>query len=147
MKIGLAIQTVEAKLQGEIAKVVQSTRNDYQAAQAQEQSLIGALEQQKRDALELNRKGIDYGALQRDAASNRQIFDSLMQRTKETGIAGELKSSNIRVVDEAEVPRRPASPNKPVNLVLALFGGIAARPRVSPSSSSTWTAASRRPTS
>jgi capsular exopolysaccharide synthesis family protein len=125
VKVGLAIQTVEAKLQGEIAKVVQSTRNDYQAAQAQENSLVGALEQQKRDALELNRKGINYGALQRDATSNRQIFDGLMQRTKETGIAGEQTSSHIRVVDEAEVPRRPSSPNKPVDLALALFGGIA----------------------
>jgi succinoglycan biosynthesis transport protein ExoP len=125
VKIGLAIQTVEAKLQGEIAKVVQSTRNEYQAARAQEQSLVSALEQQKRDALELNRKGIGYGALQRDALSNRQIFDSLMQRTKETGISGELKSSNIRIVDAAEVPRAPASPNKAVDLALALFGGIA----------------------
>jgi succinoglycan biosynthesis transport protein ExoP len=90
VKIGLAIQTSEAKILGETAKVVQSIRNEYLSAQAQEQSLGGALEQQKRDALALNRKGIDYGALQRDATSNRQIFDSLMQRTKETDIAGEL---------------------------------------------------------
>ena len=43
--------------------------------------------------------------LERDAASNRQIFESLLQRTKETGISGELKTSNIRVVDAAEMPR------------------------------------------
>jgi len=35
-----------------------------------------------------------------------------MQRAKETGISGELKTSNIRVVDQAEVPRSPVSPNK-----------------------------------
>jgi succinoglycan biosynthesis transport protein ExoP len=123
VKIGLAIRTAEAKIQAEIFKVIQSTRNDYQAARAQEQSLVNALEQQKRDALALNRKGIDYGVLQRDATSNRQIFDSLMQRTKETGISGELKTSNIRVIDAAETPRSPASPNTPINLLLALFGG------------------------
>jgi polysaccharide biosynthesis transport protein len=123
LKISNAIQSAETKLQTEIAKVVQSVRNEYQAALIQEQSLAGALEQQKRDALALNRKGIDYGALQRDAATNRQIFESLLQRTKETGISGELKTSNIRVVDAAEVPRRPASPNIPTNLLLALFGG------------------------
>jgi succinoglycan biosynthesis transport protein ExoP len=117
------VKTAEAKIQAEITKVIQSTRNDYQAARAQEQSLVNALEEQKRDALALNRKGIDYGALQRDAASNRQIFDSLMQRTKETGISGELKTSNIRVIDAAETPRSPATPNAPINLFLALFGG------------------------
>ena len=123
VKIGLAIKTAEAKIQTEISKVIQSTRNEYQAAQTQEQSLVNALEQQKRDALALNRKGIDYGTLQRDAASNRQIFDSLMQRTKETGISSELKTSNIRVIDAAEIPRGPASPNIPINLMLGLFGG------------------------
>src|SRR6185295_14368521 len=88
-----------------------------------ERSLMRALDQQKQDALALNRKGIEYGALSRDAASNRQIFDSLMQRTKETGISGELKTSNIRIVDLAETPRSPASPNKMTNLILGMMGG------------------------
>jgi capsular exopolysaccharide synthesis family protein len=123
LKVSNAIQLAESKLQGEIAKVVQSVKNEYQAAVIQERTLTGALDQQKRDALALNRKGIDYGVLQRDAATNRQVFDSLLQRAKETGVSTELKTSNIRVVDAAEVPRRPASPNAPTNLLLALFGG------------------------
>jgi polysaccharide biosynthesis transport protein len=124
LKLSSAIQAAEAKLQAETAKVVQSLKNDYLASLSQEQSLMAALDAQKRDAQSLSRKGIDYGALQRDATSNRQIFDSLMQRTKETGIAGELKTSNIRVVDPAEEPRNPASPNKTFNLSLGLFGGL-----------------------
>jgi polysaccharide biosynthesis transport protein len=123
IKIAAAVQTVENKIQGEIGKVVQAMRNDFQAAQSQEQSLAAALEQQKNEALALSRKGIDYGALQRDAVTNRQIFEGLLQRTKETGISGELKSSNIRVVDAAEEPRKPVSPNTRTNLLLALLGG------------------------
>jgi GumC protein len=42
--------------------------------------------------------------LQRETESNRQVYEALLQRTKETGISGELKASNIRVVDSAEVP-------------------------------------------
>jgi succinoglycan biosynthesis transport protein ExoP len=123
VRLGLAIQTAESKMQGEIAKIVQSMRNDYQQALAQEESLANALQQQKGDALALNRTGIEYGVLSRDAASNRQIYESLMQRTKETGISGELKSSNIRIVDPAETPRGPVRPNRSNNLLLALFGG------------------------
>ena len=123
VRLSSAIRTSEIKIEGEIAKVVQAMRNDYQQSIAQEQSLTNALEQQKRDALALNRKGIEYGVLARDAASNRQIFESLMQRTKETGISGELRTSNIRVVDAAETPLGPTSPNKVNNLLLALFGG------------------------
>jgi polysaccharide biosynthesis transport protein len=123
VKIGLAIKTAENKIQGEIGKVVQAMRNDYEQSLAQEQSLTRALEQQKGDAQALNRKGIEYGVLARDAASNRQIFESLMQRTKETGISGELKTSNIRVIDAAETPRGPINANTLNNLLLAVFGG------------------------
>jgi len=123
VKLGLATQTAEAKLQGEIAKVVQAIRNEYLAAEAQEQSLTTALDQQKRDALELNRKGIEYGTLTRAAVSNRQIFAGLLQRMTETGISSEIKSSHIRIVDLAERPRAPSSPNHRNDMLLALLGG------------------------
>jgi capsular exopolysaccharide synthesis family protein len=123
IKVRTGLQTAEAKLQGEIGKVVQSVRNQYLAAQTQENSLIGALESQKREALAMNRKGIEYGVLQRELESTRQIYDSLLQRAKETGVSAELKTSNIRVVDAAEKPRGPASPRRNLNLMLALFGG------------------------
>lgn len=124
VKLGLAIQMAEARIQGEIGKIVQSMRNDYQQALAQEQSLTNALEQQKREAQDLNRKGIEYGVLARDAAANRQVFENLMQRTKETGISGELRTSNIRIVDAAETPRGPSSPNTRNDLLFGLFGGV-----------------------
>lgn len=126
IKLNSAIQNTEAKLQGELGKVVQSVRNEFLSAQSQEKSLASELEAQKAGALALNRKGIEYGVLRRDAESNKQMYEALMQRAKETGISGELKASNIRVVDEAEIPRRPVRPKKARNLVLGLFGGLIA---------------------
>lgn len=111
IKIRGTIETAEAKLKNELAKVVESVKNQYQAALSEEQSLQGALNSQKGEALSLNRKGIEYGVLLREVESNKQIYDSLMQRTKETGISSELRASNVRVVDPAEVPRSPISPN------------------------------------
>ncbi|HSL23055.1 MAG TPA: polysaccharide biosynthesis tyrosine autokinase, partial [Vicinamibacterales bacterium] len=123
IKVRSSLRSAELKLQAEIDKVVQSVRNQYLAAQAQENSLVGALEAQKREALSMNRKGIEYSVLMRDVESGRQLYDSLLQRAKETGVSAELKTSNIRVVDNAEKPRSPASPRRGLNLLLALFGG------------------------
>ena len=117
------IETAEAKLQTEIAKVVQSVKSEYMAALAQEQSLSSALNQQKDEALAMNRKGIEYSVLDRDVQSNKQIYESLLQRAKETGVSGELKASNIRVVDPAERPRSAVTPYKTLNLALAMVGG------------------------
>jgi polysaccharide biosynthesis transport protein len=123
IKVKSAIEQAEAKLQGEIGKVVASIRNEFLAAQSQEQRLVAALERQKTEAMALSRKGIDYGVLERDATTNRQMFDNLLQRAKETDVSTKLETSNIRVVDKAEVPRKPARPNRTLNILLALFGG------------------------
>jgi succinoglycan biosynthesis transport protein ExoP len=123
IKTKSAIQLSQIKLSGEIAKVVQSVRSEYQAAQAQENSLTTALNQQKVEAMSMNRKAIDYGVLDRDVESSKQIYNSLLQRAKETGVSGELKSSNIRVVDVAERPRKPVSPQTALNELLALLTG------------------------
>jgi capsular exopolysaccharide synthesis family protein len=72
----------------------------------------------------MNRKAIDYGVLARDAESSRQVYNSLMQRAKETGVSGELRSSNIRIIDRAEQPRTPVSPNRTLDILLGIVGGL-----------------------
>ncbi len=124
IKIRSAVQSTQAKLDLEVSKVVQSVQAEYQAALAQERSLVGALDSQKGEALSLNRKGIEYSVLNREAESNRQVYEALLQRTKETGISGELKASNIRVVDTAEVPRWPILPRRQTDLTTAALSGL-----------------------
>lgn len=124
VKVDSAIDTTETRINAEVQKVVQALRNDYLAAQTNERSLQASLDQQRAEAQDLNRASIQYGVLQRDATSNQTMFAGLLERSRETGISGELKTSNIRIVDQAETPRKPASPNNVTNLSLALFGGM-----------------------
>jgi capsular exopolysaccharide synthesis family protein len=124
IKVGVAIQNAEARIKSEVAQIVQAMRNDYEAALAEERSLTSTLNRQKVEAQGLNRAGIEYGVLQRDAEANRQMFESLLKRTQETGISEEIKSGNIRVIDQAETPRAPVSPNTFNNLLIALLGGL-----------------------
>jgi capsular exopolysaccharide synthesis family protein len=122
IKVRSEIQSTEAKLQTEVQKVVDSMRNEYETALSEERTLQGALNQQKGQALTLGRTGIEYSVLQREAESNRQIYESLLQRTKEIDISSGRKTTNVRIVDKAEVPRAPISPNVQRDLMFA-FGG------------------------
>ena len=122
VKLRLAVDQAETKIQAEINKVVLAMRNDYETSLTQEQALMRALEQQKQDALVFNRS-IEYGALRKRGGEHRQIFDSLMQRTKETGISGELE-------DEQHPHRRrrggaafARALKKLMNLAIGAFGG------------------------
>lgn len=123
VKVQSAVETTDARISAEVQKVIQALRNDFLAAQANERSLQASLDQQRSEAQDLNRASIQYGVLQRDATSNQTMFSGLLERSRETGISGELKTSNIRIIDRAETPRSPASPKKAANLSLAVLGG------------------------
>jgi capsular polysaccharide biosynthesis protein len=126
IKIRSQIQDARAKLDTEVQKVVASVTTEYQAALSREKDLVRALEEQKAEALRMNDKAIEYNVLQREVDSSKQIYDTLMQRAKETGVSGaldKLGTTNIRIVDRAEIPRAPSSPRRMLNLLLAVFGG------------------------
>ena len=117
------VDTTERRLAAEVSRVVDSRRNEYQGALAEERSLTGALEEQKREALALDRRGIEYAAMEREAESVRQVYQSLLQRAKETSVSGELRATNIRIIDRARRPGEPAFPRPMFNMVLALLAG------------------------
>jgi succinoglycan biosynthesis transport protein ExoP len=123
VKVTVALEGATAKLERETAMVTESVRNDFNAAQAAEARLAQALSDQKAEALALNRNEITYGVLQRDATSNQEIFQSLLQRTRETGISRELTGNNIRIVDAAQTPSSPVWPKIGRSMLLAIFAG------------------------
>jgi polysaccharide biosynthesis transport protein len=120
--VNSAIQVVETRLQAEIGKIVQSVRNEYLAAAENERTLSAAYEQQKQEAIGLSRKSIDYAALEREAQSNQQIYDSLLQQAKQAGMAGEIKRSSVRLVDPANVPLGPIGPRRMQNALISILG-------------------------
>jgi capsular exopolysaccharide synthesis family protein len=72
----------------------------------------------------MKRKAIQGSSLERNAKSDREIFEALLQRAKETGVSGGLPASNIRIVDAADLPRVPISPRKGFNMLVSLLGGL-----------------------
>ncbi len=123
IKVTTAIESAQGRLDAETAKVVDGIKNDYANAVAKEHGLGAALDSQSREVLSLNAKSIDYNALQRDANSTQQTFTTVLQRAKETELAAELQTNNIKILDIANVPSRPILPRTQLNLVFALVGG------------------------
>ncbi|MGH9512491.1 MAG: GumC family protein [Terriglobales bacterium] len=118
------MKEVEAQIDLERKKVVERLRGDYMAALAQENLLRTALDQQKKDANQLNESAIEYNFLKRDAETNRTLYENLLEKLKEAGVTAGLRSNNIRPVDVARVPTSPVEPNLPRNLSFALALGL-----------------------
>ena len=127
IKLQGAIDEAERKVQSEMSNVAQAMRNDLAAARTRERGLVNALDRQKADVHALNAKSGQYEALDRELAGNRDVLDKLQQRLREAELARELKSTNVRMLDAAEVPWEPFLPRKERNIAMALVaaGGFA----------------------
>ena len=118
------IAEIDQQIGAEIANIRTSLETRYKAASAREALLIRRIETLKGDVLDLDRRSIQYNILKRDAATNQQLYDALLQRYKEIGVAGGIGANNISIVDRAEVPGGPYKPSLPRNLALALMLGL-----------------------
>lgn len=118
-------KAVEAAIAAEVQNIVRGLEAEFQSAWQKEASLEANLEGAKKEAVELNRKILDLEALKRDAGSNRELYQKLMDRAKETGLESELKATNIRIVERADVPKSPIAPRSDRNLRFALLLGLA----------------------
>src|SRR6185369_4596412 len=82
LRVKAEIQAAQDKLQAEVRNAVRGLESDVQAARAHEIGLAGNLEQARREGLEVGRKSIEYNALRREVETNKQLFQTLMSRSK-----------------------------------------------------------------
>jgi succinoglycan biosynthesis transport protein ExoP len=119
------LKQVRAEIAAEETRMQQEIHDEYLAAVQRENLLETAFNQQKQEANQLNESAIEYSVLKRDADTNRQLYQDLLQRLKEAGVSAGLRSSNIRVVDVARTPTSPIKPNVPRNIELGILLGLA----------------------
>jgi capsular exopolysaccharide synthesis family protein len=123
------IGEVRRQLQEETQKIIGGISAEYHAALQNETQLQKLVDAQRGLAQKLEGQMGRYNLLRREAETTREVYTALSARLKETQIAGSLNTSNISIVDHAEIPLRPEGPGAAMKLVLGalvgLFAGVA----------------------
>ena len=120
------LRELRARIQHEIKKIHASVKAEYEVATARERVIRNALNQQKADVMAASQHEVQYGILEREAQSNRQLYEMFLKRMKETDIATEIRTSNIYVADPAIVSLVPVKPKKLQTVLLAALLGLLA---------------------
>ena len=84
----------------------------YRQAQAAENALRKAYDQQRAETLTQNEAAVNYRIIQQEIETNKTLLDGLLQRTKENDVVMAGTPNNIRVVDYAIAQKKPVSPMK-----------------------------------
>ncbi len=123
-KVMGAVANAERQLQQEVNKSRQNTKNEFDAAVANERVLQQSVNEAKTAATALGRKGVDYAVLMREAESYRTIYNQLLTREKELRVVANSRTNNVRVVERAQAPAAPVTPDHRRDLTFALLLGL-----------------------
>jgi polysaccharide biosynthesis transport protein len=124
-KLNAQLDSANRRLRSETSKVLESIGNDYRNALAEEQNLSRSLDEQKQQAIVLNRKNINFSILQREAEGERHVYNALLQQEKEMRVVSNSRANNVQIADAAEVPGGPYTPNHGRDWLMALVLGLA----------------------
>ncbi len=119
------VAELEAILERERERAAELISNDYLAAVRREDLLRQAFQEQQNDANSLAGMAAQYTILKHNVESNRQLYDTLQQKIKESNVAQGLKVFNVaEILDFALPPVEPQRPKLPLNLALAVVVGL-----------------------
>jgi capsular exopolysaccharide synthesis family protein len=118
------LESLKNRIASEVAKVARSLEVKLHVARSKEEAVLSALEDTKEESMDLRKKAIRFSMLKQEVASNRKIYDMLLQRANETSLTRGLSATNLFILDRAQVPQVPFKPRRNFILMTALAAGL-----------------------
>lgn len=99
-------------------------RTSYENAVESENRLQAAIAEQEKSSVELGKQSVVFNQLQNEVNVDRQLYESVTTKLKETDVAARLAMTNFRVSEEPIVLPEAVWPHKTQILGLALAAGL-----------------------
>jgi capsular exopolysaccharide synthesis family protein len=114
---------LQADLDKTIIRVGGELQTAYQSALDNEQKLDTAFKQQQQASSDLSKIAIPYNVLVHNVEADRDLYQSILTRLKETDITKSLETEPIRIVESPRETSKPVSPNIPLALFISIVFG------------------------
>lgn len=124
LQVNAEIQEIRARIRDEVQRIAKSLEQEVDFAQTRVSSLERDLQAARGETSEQNKESIQLRSLQREAAANRTLYETFLNRFKETSSTQGLESSDARIISAAEVPGWPSYPNRKRMLIQYILMGF-----------------------
>jgi polysaccharide biosynthesis transport protein len=119
---------LDRQITAEVNLVKESLQSHYEASRKSQHSLSQNVEKLKAEVMDFQNRSIQYNILKRAVDKNVTLYDGLLQRYKELGVAGGIDANNlannVSIVDRARIPGSPYKPTLTMNVAMALAFGF-----------------------
>ena len=112
LQVSAEIIEIRERIRDEVQRIAIGLEQEAEFARTRVASLETNLRAARGETSAQNKEAIQLRALQREAAANRTLYQTFLNRFKETSSTQGLESSDARIISAAEVPGWPSSPNR-----------------------------------
>ncbi len=120
------IAEARAEYLAKVNAAVSAFKRRAEAARFKERALREALGRQEKKALVLNEKLVKLNALQQEAQRAKELYEPMLGRWGELGLASGLNTVPVQVREPAEEPLYPVKPRRRLIMAAGAFLGLLA---------------------
>jgi succinoglycan biosynthesis transport protein ExoP len=113
------LSDINRQIRDEVDRIVDGARNEYDVALSRARSIEESLDELKTQFSTSNTEAIELRQLEREAQANRTLYESFLNRFKETQQQESLQTADTRIIAEALPPSFASYPKRSVIVVLA----------------------------
>jgi uncharacterized protein involved in exopolysaccharide biosynthesis/Mrp family chromosome partitioning ATPase len=117
---------IHQRIESETARVIASMRSEVATTKGKEGQLELALADTNRRLGDAGAATVHLKQLESEAKANRAVYESFLNRYKQTIEQVNFQSPDARLLSSAAVPTAPATPRLPTLLAIGIIGGCTA---------------------
>jgi len=106
------LSEIRERIHTEVERIAKGLEHDAEFAATRVASLEDSLSVAQGKTGEQNKEAIQLRSLQREATANKTLYETFLNRFKETSSTQGLETSDARIISQAEVPGGPSYPNR-----------------------------------
>jgi capsular exopolysaccharide synthesis family protein len=128
IKVQAERRQIQGKIAIEVDKVVAGMRHSLGVLTQREATLKAEVSAAEGEVEGQNQSNVRLNDLEREAVANRDLYETMLARFKETGSQDEVQRPDARVISAATPPMGPSSPKRGLTLfgstLIGFIGGV-----------------------
>ncbi|HVV28473.1 MAG TPA: Wzz/FepE/Etk N-terminal domain-containing protein [Rhizomicrobium sp.] len=111
IKVHEQLTALDSAIKSEIHRIISGQQAEADAAASRAASLRASIEQDRKILALNNAAGVKLAELERDATAVRGVYESFLNRLKQTSAQEDLQDADAQIVSPATIPLKPSSPS------------------------------------
>jgi polysaccharide biosynthesis transport protein len=120
LKAKRELADIDSQIHAEISRIISNLEAQAQVAREHTRSVEGSVSQTRTTLASNNEAGVKLNELQRNADAANALYQSFLERFKQTTAQQGMEQSDARVISPASIPTSPSEPRIILDLALGL---------------------------